>query len=363
MEIQGWIGFQNELKENAQDIVTQLKDAAITVGMITGDSLNTAISIGKECGILEAGVAIWEYRMEGTQLNIYSRETEGKIQTIELSSSETSQAEAKKLSEFRMRRTAIHGKSVGVMRGKDFRKLSAWVNEHKEKEESRLLVKRVKRELANKVMLFARMRPEDKGEVISLVKWKYRRNHHSVGFCGDGVNDMKALYEADISISLRKTESSLASSFIASNVHLASVPGIIIASKAFLSTNIDLYRFFALYSFIQAFGLIMLFSQKTEYSVPSYLTMDLFIAINLAMCISSLSPVSKLLKECPEPTILVKPVFFTLIWNALLYGGFMLGTLFFVRNEEYYQTPTQLSSNASGIASRTASYESTVLPS
>jgi Mg2+-importing ATPase len=46
--------------------------------------------------------------------------------------------------------------------------------------------------------IFARITPEQKLDIIKALK----ANEHVVGFCGDGVNDAPALYEADVGISV-----------------------------------------------------------------------------------------------------------------------------------------------------------------
>lgn len=46
--------------------------------------------------------------------------------------------------------------------------------------------------------IFARLSPEDKGRIVSLLK----RNGHSVGYMGDGINDTAALKAADVGISV-----------------------------------------------------------------------------------------------------------------------------------------------------------------
>lgn len=52
--------------------------------------------------------------------------------------------------------------------------------------------------VVNKVNIFAKLSPEQKARVISVIK----SNKHIVGFMGDGINDAAAMREADIGISV-----------------------------------------------------------------------------------------------------------------------------------------------------------------
>jgi Mg2+-importing ATPase len=54
------------------------------------------------------------------------------------------------------------------------------------------------KETVEEVTIFARITPEQKLDIIKALK----ENGHVVGFCGDGVNDAPALYEADVGISV-----------------------------------------------------------------------------------------------------------------------------------------------------------------
>ncbi|NBT85978.1 MAG: magnesium-translocating P-type ATPase, partial [Alphaproteobacteria bacterium] len=65
-------------------------------------------------------------------------------------------------------------------------------------EELRLLTDQQLKILAQETNLFCRVTPDQKGRIIRILK----SNGYVVGFLGDGINDVPALYEADVGISV-----------------------------------------------------------------------------------------------------------------------------------------------------------------
>lgn len=53
MEFLGLVVLENRLKPETTPVITQLKDAALRTVMVTGDNILTAISVARECGILD----------------------------------------------------------------------------------------------------------------------------------------------------------------------------------------------------------------------------------------------------------------------------------------------------------------------
>ena len=53
MRFQGISIFKNNLKDQTKPTIRALKRAEFKIGMITGDNINTAISIAKNCRMIE----------------------------------------------------------------------------------------------------------------------------------------------------------------------------------------------------------------------------------------------------------------------------------------------------------------------
>lgn len=53
LEFVGFIVFENKLKPTTAAVLQELSDAHISTVMVTGDNILTAISVGRECGLLD----------------------------------------------------------------------------------------------------------------------------------------------------------------------------------------------------------------------------------------------------------------------------------------------------------------------
>jgi cation-transporting ATPase 13A2 len=357
MDFQAFVIFENPLKEKTQETIRVLRHSQIAVGMITGDSLNTAISIATKSGIAAPHEKIIEY--------IYSEGEMG----MEIRQRGTREAGVMDLSILSEVGEALVGMevledehTVGAMTCESFRNILAKVKYNqlnKEEVFRHPLILRV----ASRVRILAEMGPWEKAQAIEIFKRRLQGANQGVAYCGDGVNDMMALGQADIGISLGLSEASTAAPFVANTDELDCVPEIALQGKAHLSSNMDTFRFFSLYSLVQAFGMLMLFSQKTEYSVPSYLTMDLFVAINLALCISSLSSRRLLTPLKPHSSILSKHMLLSIVLNSVLSVACVFLVQFFIKQDPNYKSPTDLNPEGEGVSSDTSTFESTVLPS
>ena len=197
----------------------------------------------------------------------------------------------------------------------------------------------VLRDLALHCSVFARMNPEQKALIVKIMKTYFKEFEVTVGFCGDGANDCIALKEADIGISLSKTEASLSAPFISGIEDISCVEIISQEGKAALTTNFDCFRYFCLYSIIQTIGLIFLFGLDTEYTDGVYITCDIFIALNLANCMGLLRPVRKLTSKMPFSSLFNKELIISIFWNCLMAFGFIIGGLYVIHLDKGYKDP------------------------
>lgn len=53
LEFLGFIIFENKLKPSTSGVITELKQAGIRTVMCTGDNILTAVSVARECGLLD----------------------------------------------------------------------------------------------------------------------------------------------------------------------------------------------------------------------------------------------------------------------------------------------------------------------
>lgn len=290
--------------------------------MITGDNIDTAISISKICGLVDINaedIAICDYRsakgiLEYTLINKMG----DSVGLIDPSSRENS---GKKL--------------VGAMDNKTFKMIEDELNIDLNKEVD-LKLSPVLTEIALRVRIFARMNPVQKALIVKIFKTYYAQFHNSVGFCGDGANDCIALKHADIGVSLSKNEASLSAPFVSAVEDISCVEKVSYEGKAALTANYDCFRYFCMYSIIQTIGLVVLLSQQTEYSIAMYISMDVPLALNVANCIGMLRTNASLKIKIPKHTLLTAKFLISILVNFLMSVGVYILGIFLVKQNENY---------------------------
>lgn len=313
--------------------------------MITGDNIDTAISISKTCGLVDIkqeDIAICSYGSAKSKFS-YTLINEQGDSVGEID------AESRR----------INGKKiVGALDNKNFQRieqeLSLDLNKPVNIKSSPILS-----EIAERVRIFARMNPSQKALIVKIFKEYYKDKYFAVGFCGDGANDCIALKHADIGVSLSKNEASLSAPFVSVIEDISCIEKISIEGKAALTTNYDCFRYFCLYSIIQTIGLVILYSQKTEYAIPMYLTMDIPLALNVANCIGLLSTNPVLKKKMPKYTLLSIKFLLSILINSLMTMGFFVFSIWLLRKDpDFISAKDQIESS---ISSTVHTYESTII--
>ena len=353
LTFQGLAIFKNNLKDMTKPTIENLKANDFRVGMITGDNINTAVSIAKNCRLVDPKretVGIFTFEADELVFTPVDGMDEGDSFELEEIHGEVEPSKSVKAAR----------PKIGAIDSDNFAKI---VQRYQLEEATTIdLENPTIRELALKCAVFARMNPEQKALIIRIMKTYFKKFEVTVGFCGDGANDCIALKEADIGISLSKTEASLSAPFI-SNIEDISCTEIISAEgKAALTTNFDCFRFFCLYSIIQTIGLIVLYAELTEYSVAVYITCDIFMALNIANCMGLLKPVPELRKELPKCTLFYKEMILSVFLNCALAFVYIFNGLWIVRQDPNYKSPSDIVGPDSDGApdGHVATYETTV---
>ncbi|XP_013404305.1 probable cation-transporting ATPase 13A3, partial [Lingula anatina] len=215
----GLIIMQNSLKPETTPVIRQLKAANIRVVMATGDNMHTAISVARDCAMVDEeekvimvkasppsknseAVIHWEY----AEVNLDNELT---VSTAEESDAVSDHYKllgnsyhALNIVRADAYHFALDGRSFGVVR--------QYFPE--------LLPK-----ICVKGTIFARMSPDQKGQLIEQLQ----DLGYVVGMCGDGANDCGALKTAHAGISLSEAEASVASPFTSKTPNIECVPTVI----------------------------------------------------------------------------------------------------------------------------------------
>ena len=169
MTLTGLFLFKNNLKPSSFEVIDELMQANIRCVMATGDNLLTAINVAEECKIVNKSDAIIRVRAfterSTSQLRVFYNYE--KYPDFVLVNNNNAQLESGESFNFHL---AIDGDSFNAIKLAD----------------SHLLDK-----IVHKGAIFARMSPEQKVALISMLK----SQNHSVGMCGDGkfVIDLRIL--------------------------------------------------------------------------------------------------------------------------------------------------------------------------
>nr|XP_004657661.2 polyamine-transporting ATPase 13A2 isoform X2 [Jaculus jaculus] len=302
----GLLVMRNLLKPQTAPVIRDLQRTGIRTVMVTGDNLQTAVTVARGCG------------MVGPQEHLIiihaSHPERGQPASLEFLPVESSAAVngAKDPVEAagyivepvpRPNHLALNGSTFGVLR-KHFPKLLP-----------KVLVQGT---------IFARMAPEQKTELVcELQKLQY-----CVGMCGDGANDCGALKAADVGISLSQAEASVVSPFTSSMASIECVPTVIREGRCSLDTSFSVFKYMALYSLTQFISVLILYTINTNLGDVQFLAIDLVITTTVAVLMSRTGPALVLRRARPPGALLSVPVLSSLLLQVALVVSVQLGGYF-----------------------------------
>lgn len=327
----GLIIFENKLKPGSAPALASFRGAHIPTRMVTGDNVRTAISVGRECDMLQGRVFIphfakgaqttpravieWtdidddDSKLDPYTLRPYEPSSEpyalavtGDVfrWTIDFAALETVQ------------RVSV-GSSSSPRRTADF--------------DAQMLVKGV---------VWARMSPDEKHELVE----RLQSLGYTVGFCGDGANDCGALKAADVGLSLSEAEASVAAPFTSRQQDIRCFLDVIKEGRAALVTSFSCFKFMALYSLIQFTTVTLLYSIASTLGDFQFLYIDLFLILPIAVTMGRTEPYPRIHPKRPTSNLVSKKVLSSLLGQVVLTSGFQLFTFFFIRAQPWYKAPT-----------------------
>ncbi|VDN51438.1 unnamed protein product [Dracunculus medinensis] len=148
--------------------------------------------------------------------------------------------------------------------------------------------------------VFARMSPDQKQLLVN----RLQEIDLTVAMCGDGANDCSALKAAHAGISLSEAEASIAAPFTSSVPDIRCVPMIIREGRAALVTSFGVFKYMAGYSLTQFITIIHLYWISTNLTDFQFLYIDLFLVTLIALFFGN-TPACEKLHINPPPTKLL----------------------------------------------------------
>ncbi|KAI1315866.1 hypothetical protein EDD11_000242 [Mortierella claussenii] len=326
----GFVVFENKLKPTTAPVIATLTNARIRQVMCTGDNVLTAISVSKECGLINQAREVYAPRfvlgdstMENSKVvweNI--DDSRMSLDPVTLKPVARSVGEADSGHEYPFYSHMANDYALAVT-GDCFR----WMVDHAPTLTlNRMLVKG---------QIFARMSPDEKHELVEHLQ----AIGYCVGFCGDGANDCGALKAADVGISLSEAEASVAAPFTSRSPDIECVVKVIQEGRAALVTSFSCFKFMALYSIIQFTTVSLLYAFASNLGDFQFLYIDLVLILPIAVLMGRTEAFPALSPKRPTANLVSKKVLTSMIGQIVIQGCFQ-GTLFWmIRHQPWYQPP------------------------
>ena len=222
--------MENRLKEATQGVIQKLNECNIRTIMATGDNTLTAISVGRECNILNKNHEVFFCEVQDGVL-VWNSSTV-------LEDEDTRQSVVSQRANSISEENSVFVKDSRFDVPWDNKKIECGVALNgstlafliKNKETYGVVLYKI----LFKAQVYARMSPDDKAALVELLQDTMQIQ---VGMCGDGANDCGALKQADAGISLSEAEASIAAPFTSKVQDISCVITLIREGRAALVTT------------------------------------------------------------------------------------------------------------------------------
>lgn len=343
----GLVIFENRLKPGTAPAIQALRSAHLACRMITGDNPLTAVSVARECGLINQAAHVFTPVFLRGNSTIPASSLEWscmddplwRLDSYSLKPLAPPQHHTVEAEELNYQDYSL------VITGDVFR----WMLNYAPLETlQRMLVK---------TQIFARMSPDEKNEVVE----RLQSLGYTVLMCGDGANDCAALKAADVGISLSEAEASVAAPFTSSTPDIGCVLEVIKEGRAALVTSFSCFKYMALYSLIQFTSVTLLYSFASSLGDFQFLYIDLFIIIPVAITMGRTLPYPRVYPKRPTANLVSKKVLASIIGQIVITSGVQLWGYLWVRRQEWYTPPPSDPTVDAGNHLESTNYENSVL--
>ncbi|KAJ3413075.1 hypothetical protein HDV05_008529 [Chytridiales sp. JEL 0842] len=331
----GFIVFENKLKPGTADVVDHLNKARIRQLMCTGDNILTAVSVSRDCGLVNPKdkVLIPVFKKDENGDDNAERE----VLWEDIDGDESSANRVLYSTELLLEsdRLPLSGSQLPSTNGivqiqgeKYHLAVTGDVFQHMIDFSSTDLFHR----LLMKGQIFARMSPEQKHLLVE----RLQDLGYCVGFCGDGANDCGALKAADVGISLSEAEASVAAPFTSRTTDLYCVLRLIKEGRAALTTSFGSFKFMAVYSMIQFTSVSLLYALASNLADFQFLLIDLGLIIPIAVFMAESGPADSLVPKRPTASLVSKKVLCSMLGQVGVQALLQVAIFFWVRSTSWY---------------------------
>ncbi|GAB6018630.1 hypothetical protein CHUAL_000312 [Chamberlinius hualienensis] len=312
----GLLIMENRLKPETTDIISILKNANIRTVMITGDNMLTALSVARDCGMIENNHKV-------ILVNVV-KAPEDSVPSVQFIYAEMPNAEVEEVEYASKDRTEVvieqHGEKFHfALSGKSYQVIKEYFPE--------LLPKIIVRGT-----VFARMSPDQKQQLIE----HYQGIGYYVAMCGDGANDCGALKTAHAGICFSDTEASVASPFTTNTPNISCVPDLIREGRAAMATSFGVFKYMACYSLTQFSSVIILIYVQSFLSDFEFLYIDLFLITIFAAVFGRTEAYKYLAKEPPPSNLISITPLASIVLQMIIMVAFQVAAFIIVQYQPWF---------------------------
>lgn len=327
LDFVGLIIFENKLKPTTSAVLDELLQSNIGAVMVTGDNILTAISVARECNLINKTAHCFVPRfVEG-----HSRDPEAKLQWESIDNS-IYELDDKTLVPLP---APVEGDASLPFNISDLRNYSIAVSG----DVFRWVVDFAPVEVLHRMLvtgkIYARMSPDEKHELVE----KLQSIDYCAGFCGDGANDCGALKAADVGISLSEAEASVAAPFTSRVFDITCVPEVIREGRAALVTSFSCFKYMSLYSAIQFCSVSFLYASASNLGDFQFLFIDLALILPIAVFMSWAGPFPELCRKRPTADLVSRKVLTPLIGQMCICILVQAAAFVAVRKQPWFIPP------------------------
>lgn len=327
LDFVGFIIFENKLKPTTAAVLEELLQSNIPAVMCTGDNILTAISVARDCNMINKTAHCFVPRfVEGN-----SRDPEAKLQWESIDNP-IYQLDEKTLVPLP---APVEGDASLPFNISDLRNYSIAVSG----EVFRWVVDFAPEEILHRMLvtgkIYARMSPDEKHELVE----KLQSIDYCAGFCGDGANDCGALKAADVGISLSEAEASVAAPFTSRVFDITCVPEVIREGRAALVTSFSCFKYMSLYSAIQFCSVSFLYASASNLGDFQFLFIDLALILPIAVFMSWAGPFPELCRKRPNADLVSRKVLTPLIGQMCICILIQATAFVVVRRQPWFIPP------------------------
>ncbi|NWI16423.1 AT135 ATPase, partial [Crypturellus soui] len=313
----GLLVMENRLKRETEPVLRELAAARIRSVMVTGDNLQTAVTVARNAGLIGSTSKV---------ILMQASEPQGSApaslswQLVE--DSETTAARPSEIQVNVEEKVVLEGEACNyhfAMDGKSYQTII--------KHFYSLLPK-----ILMNGTVFARMSPAQKSSLVE----EFQKLNYYVGMCGDGANDCGALKMAHAGISLSEQEASVASPFTSQIPNIQCVPELIREGRAALVASFAAVKYLTLYGLIQFFGTALLFWQLQIFGNYQYLIQDIVITVLVCLTMSLTEAYPKLAPYRPPGQLISPPLLLSIVLNVCLTVAMQTCGFLLVKQQPWY---------------------------